>query len=163
MLVRRKMSSLINFFFEDVHNIRLSEKRLLREWIKRVLGVHLVQLGSINIILTSDETLFKINRKYLKHNTLTDTITFSYSENEALVTGDIFISLPRIKENAIIYGVTFRNELYRVIIHGILHLLRFDDFGEEGKKEMHTLENKYLDWLEEMKKNRSTKNVSREK
>ncbi len=154
------MNSLVNFFFEDIHEIRLSEKKLLREWIERVVKTHLVQLGNVNIILTSDENLYRINRKYLKHNTLTDTITFSYTENEALVTGDVFISLPRLKENAIIYGVPFRNELYRVIIHGILHLLGFDDVDEERREAMRALENKYLDWLEKMKKNRKPKKCS---
>lgn len=86
----------------------------------------------------------KYNRKYLKHNTLTDIITFPAEEEEGLVSGDIYISLPRVKENARKYKQRFKDELNRVMIHGILHLIGYDDQKAKEKENMHKLEDHYL-------------------
>ena len=100
-------------------------------------------VGEINIILTNDFKILEINKKYLKRYDYTDVITFDYS-NQERITGELYISIDRIKENAIIYGVNNDNELARVIIHGILHLLKYNDIKYYEKKKMRKMEDNYL-------------------
>ena len=99
--------------------------------------------GEINIIFCSDNYLLKLNKQYLSRNYYTDVITFDYS-GENIISGDVFISLDRVKENAKKYSETFSHELYRVIIHGILHLLKYNDTNEEEKRLMRAKEDEYL-------------------
>jgi probable rRNA maturation factor len=99
--------------------------------------------GEINIIFVNDEYIFHLNQNYLKHYTYTDIITFDYSNNQ-LLSGDIFISLDRVKENASRYKTTFRDELNRVMIHGILHLCGYMDKSSSDKLIMRQKEEKYL-------------------
>jgi len=91
--------------------------------------------GEINIIVTSDKKLIKINNEFLKHNYYTDVISFSYN-NDKIVNGEVYISLETVKRNAINYGVSLRKELIRVIIHGILHLCGYKDIITEEKNIM---------------------------
>jgi rRNA maturation RNase YbeY len=102
--------------------------------------------GTINIVLTNDNYLQGLNIKYLGHNTYTDIITFDYVEKET-INGDIFISLERVKENAQELGVSFKNEIHRVIIHGILHLLGYKDKTKLQKQDMRAKEDYYLSLL----------------
>jgi len=88
-------------------------------------------------VFVSDEELYEMNVKYLNHNTLTDIITFNYVENE-IVSGDIFISVDRVKENAVDFNVSFENELLRVMVHGLLHLMNYNDKTDE-EQDMMTL------------------------
>ncbi len=99
--------------------------------------------GSINIILCSDEYLVKLNEKYLKHDTFTDIITFDNSDKE-IVSGDLYISIQRVKENALTYLQNTVDELHRVIIHGILHLCGYDDKSENESAKMRAAESFYL-------------------
>lgn len=99
--------------------------------------------GNINVILCSDQYLFDLNKKYLKHHTYTDIITFDYCDQK-LVTGDIFISIDRIKDNAIKYNTSCQTELLRVIFHGFLHLCGYKDKGRSHKKQMTEAENFHL-------------------
>ena len=99
--------------------------------------------GEIMIIFCSDDYLLDKNRDYLNHDYYTDIITFDYSEND-VVSGDLFISIDRVKDNAITYGISFDNELKRVVYHGILHLCGYKDKTEKDKKEMREKENYYL-------------------
>ena len=110
--------------------------------------------GEINIIFCSDKYLLKLNKQYLSRNYYTDVITFDYSglprhlcRGENIISGDVFISLDRVRENAKKYSETFLHELYRVIIHGILHLLKYNDTNEEEKKIMTAKENEYLNFF----------------
>lgn len=114
----------------------------------RFLGTVLEDLGKtyneISFILCSDEYLLELNKKYLDHDTLTDVITFDYTE-EGVLAGDVFISLDRVRENAKIFEVSVLDELMRVIIHGVLHLASFKDKTEEDAHAMRMMENYYLE------------------
>ena len=101
---------------------------------------------SISFIFCSDNYLQKINNEFLNHQDLTDVITFNYSEKTNLA-GDIFISAERVKENSKIYNVKFKEELARVMIHGVLHLIGYNDIKEKEKTLMRTLENEFLKLL----------------
>ena len=97
----------------------------------------------INFIFCNDDYLQKINEKHLQHTDLTDVITFDYSQRKKLI-GDIYISIERVKENASKFDTTFKSEIARVMIHGILHLTGYDDKSKTEKKRMREMENKFL-------------------
>jgi probable rRNA maturation factor len=101
------------------------------------------KLGEIDIVITSDNEILEINQKYLQHNYLTDIITFDYN-TKSNVNGDLFISCETVKRNAISYRQNFKKELLRVIIHGVLHLLGYDDKSEKERTYMRSLEDIYL-------------------
>jgi rRNA maturation RNase YbeY len=103
----------------------------------------LKKTGEINYVFCSDLYLHKINLEHLNHDTYTDIITFNYCE-EDIISGDIFISIDRVKENSITYHTNFQKELNRVMIHGILHLVGFDDKSESDKELMRSKEDFYL-------------------
>ena len=107
----------INFFEEDV-KFKLKEKNKVKAWIKSTIEAEGYKLQELNYIFCSDQYLLQINQQYLDHDTYTDTITFDNSEIEAVIVGDIFISIERIRENAIKFNSGEENELHRVIIHG---------------------------------------------
>jgi len=132
----------INFFKEDVSCPGIKQDKY-REWIDAVVKDHGKKIGELAFIFVSDDYLYKMNVQYLNHDYYTDVITFDYSEND-VTSGDIFISVDRVRENAENYGVTFLNELSRVMIHGVLHLIGYKDGTEEEKQEMRDLENKAL-------------------
>ena len=131
------------FFFLQETNYRILKKRLIREWVKKTIVSENNRVGEINIILCSDDYLYQMNFGYLKHDTLTDIITFDYTENNT-VSGELFISINRIKDNSRIYSKSIKDELHRVIIHGILHLCGYDDKNDSLKQEMTLKENYYL-------------------
>lgn len=106
-------------------------------------------LGNISIIYCSDSYILDINQKFLKHDYYTDIITFDYSQGR-VISGDLFISLDTVKDNASYYGSTFDNELNRVMVHGILHLIGYDDHTEAEQKVMRSKENEYLALRESM-------------
>ena len=133
---------LISFNTQDC-NFKLKKKSLIREWIKLIAEKEKRSLGNINYIFCSEGELLKINIQYLNHHTLTDIITFDYTENNT-IAGDIFINPDRIIENAQKYNVTFEEELRRVIIHGILHLCGYKDKKSEEEKLMRKKEDKAL-------------------
>ena len=133
----------ILFFTEDI-SFTLKEKTKIRDWIKKAIEDHQKKLKSINYIFTTDNYLSNINEDYLQHNTLTDIITFNLSTAPNLIESDIYISIDRIIENSKCYSLPFTEELHRVMIHGILHLLGFNDKKEPEKKEMRKKENHYL-------------------
>jgi len=101
-------------------------------WIESIIASEDFFTGEINYIFCTDEYLHDINVKYLDHDTLTDIISFDYTENQ-VVSGDIFISIERVKENAAEFGVAFDMELLRVMAHGILHYCGYKDKGEEDE------------------------------
>lgn len=115
----------VYFHSEDTSYI-LRHKNLVRKWLIKVIASENNKPGEINFIFCSDKYLHKINLTYLKQNTYTDTITFDYSEN-GLLSGDVFISIERVKENAKKFNTRFTNELHRVMVHGILHLFGYKD------------------------------------
>jgi len=107
-------------------NFQISKKRTIKKWVGEVVKQENKNIGNINIVFCNDEQLFELNKQYLNHNTLTDIITFDYSE-EKILHGDICISIERVKDNAEKYNCAFEEELRRVMAHGILHLCGYKD------------------------------------
>lgn len=124
----------------------LKNRTILKKWIETIVNNHNKELGDISYIFCSDEQLLEINKEYLNHDYYTDIITFDYSEAE-LVSGDMFISIDRIKDNAKALKVPYQEELHRVIIHGVLHLLGFKDKTESESQKMRQLEDESLSVL----------------
>jgi probable rRNA maturation factor len=132
------------FFFEEDIQFKPKNKTLLRDWIKRTVAAEGYSLKELNYIFCSDEYLIGINRQYLNHDTYTDIITFDNSETEGIVVGDIFISVDRIRENALKFSGNETDELHRVMIHGVLHLLGYTDKTKNDKNMMTLKENVYI-------------------
>lgn len=139
----------INYFAEDI-SIPKIRRKLTSGWIKNTIDSEGKITGDISFIFCSDDYLLEVNRKFLQHDYFTDIITFDYVENN-LISGDIFISVDRVKENAAKFSKTFENELYRILIHGILHLLGYKDKEIRDKVLMTEKEDFYLNRLEEIK------------
>ena len=133
----------IRFFEEDI-SYKLKDKKNVRRWVNETLVAEGFHLKEITYIFCSDVYLLQINRQYLKHDTYTDIITFDNSTVTGEITGDIFISIPRIIENAATFKVSATNELHRVMIHGVLHLLGYEDKTAASKKKMTEKEDYYL-------------------
>ena len=133
---------MIRYFCED---IRFTYKNKLanNRWLKMVAGSEIRKIGDINIIFCSDNYILDVNMKYLQHDYFTDIITFDYCEGKVL-SGDLFISVDSVRENSIEFGTDFEEELHRVIVHGVLHLIGYDDHTEEDKKVMRQKEYYYL-------------------
>ncbi|MBP6979366.1 MAG: rRNA maturation RNase YbeY [Lentimicrobiaceae bacterium] len=135
--------SRIHFFLEGVsYPIRNKEK--LRQWLDMVITSENESYHDINIILCTDEFLHELNLTYLSQDRFTDVLTFDFSEADMVASGDIYISLPRVQENARKFGVSVKDEIHRVIVHGILHLAGYDDQRVMDKKRMTEKENHYL-------------------
>jgi rRNA maturation RNase YbeY len=111
--------------------------------LESLIGSENFESGEITIVFCTDDYLLEINKTYLNHDFYTDIITFDYSEND-LVSGDLFISIDRVKDNAESFSVSFDNELKRVIYHGVLHLCGYKDKTENDEKEMREKENFYM-------------------
>lgn len=135
----------IIFHFEDV-SFDLKNTNRLSKWVASTIEQEQKDIGAINIIFCSDNYLLKLNRDYLDHDTFTDVITFNYV-TENLISGDIFISSERVNENAQSLGVTFKKELFRVVIHGVLHLIGYNDKSTEEALEIRAKEDFYLTLL----------------
>lgn len=133
----------INFFQEDI-KFEIKNKNKVRKWLYETIIAENYQLQTLNFIFCNDDYLLTINLEYLNHDTLTDIITFDNSNNKTTITGDIYISIDRVKENSKTYNTKFTNELHRVIIHGTLHLLGFDDKSAKAKTLMTKKEDNYL-------------------
>jgi len=135
----------IFFHAEDI-SFTFLQKRKTKAWINKVISSYNRIAGNINIIFCSDSYLLSINKEYLNHDYFTDVITFDMSVDDK-ISGDIFISLDKVKVNASEWSVSFESELFRVMIHGVLHLLGFDDNTEYRRKEMRKLEDNALSLL----------------
>ena len=122
----------------------LKNRLATRRWLNACIKNEGKKPGEINIIFCDDEYLLNMNQEFLGKNYLTDIITFDFSENEKLVSGDLYISHERVRENAKSYNATFDEEIRRVMVHGILHLLGFDDKTSEEKMNMRKRENELL-------------------
>lgn len=122
------------------------KRREISAWIKNVASVYGKKVGDIAYIFCNDDKILEVNREYLQHDYYTDIITFDYTE-ENVVAGDIFISLDTVRSNSELLGVPYRQELHRVIIHGVLHLCGIDDKGEGEREIMEKEENKALAML----------------
>jgi rRNA maturation RNase YbeY len=136
------VESSINFFSEDI-DFSLENESLISDWIQKSIIQEKKQPGEISFIFSSDENVLKINNDYLDHDFYTDIITFDYRENDT-INGDIFISIDRVKENALSLSLPFQDELHRVIIHGVLHIIGYKDKSSEEESLMRSKEDFYL-------------------
>jgi probable rRNA maturation factor len=135
----------MNVSFNFLATIPLNSRRKLRSFIQKLFALERKVPGDLNFIFCSDDYLLKINKTYLNHNFYTDVITFDLSENaKEIISGDIYISADRIKDNAIAFQTTIGRELHRVIFHGILHLCGYKDKSKASKIQMTAKENQYL-------------------
>lgn len=132
----------IRFSAQSV-NFDLREASKVKKWLTKVVIRRGKSVGNINYLFCDDEYLLEVNRQYLNHDTYTDIITFDYVAG-GLISGDILISIERVKDNAGKFGVTFECELHRVIVHGVLHLLGQGDKTEEEAREMRRQEEEAL-------------------
>ena len=150
---------MIRYESEDIR-FSLANKRLVSRWLNTVAGNASKKTGELNYIFCSDPYLLKINKQYLGHDYYTDIITFDFSEDYEIegkgdkISGDIYISIDTVRHNAEQYGEGFDRELHRVIVHGLLHLIGFDDVTPELQKEMTVQENKALDLLLQLRNER---------
>ena len=129
--------------FQYIENDKLSNTEDLNLWINNVIKEEEMIIGELVYVLCNDEYLIKKNIQFLNHSTLTDVITFDYSEKK-IISGDILISTERVAENAKIFNVNYLTELHRVMVHGLLHLLGYKDKIEKDADTMREKENYYL-------------------
>ena len=134
---------MIRYYNEDI-KFELKAKALNNKWLKFVAESEIRKIGDINIIFCSDNYILDVNMRYLQHDYFTDIITFDYCEKNILC-GDLFISIDSVRENAVYYGTDFNDELNRVMVHGILHLIGYDDHSEVEISQMRAKENYYLE------------------
>ena len=133
---------MVRYFIQDT-DFLFNRRAVHNAWLKAVAVEENCRLGEISVIFCSDAYLLDMNRKYLGHDYFTDIITFDYSEGEVL-SGDLFISVDTVRSNASFYSAEFDDELDRVIVHGLLHLIGYDDHSEEEFAAMKEKENYYL-------------------
>ena len=129
-------------YYKDV-KFRLRKTKDLKDWIIKVIRSEAMEPGDLSFIFVSDEEIRDINREFLKHNFTTDVIAFDYREGK-IINGEIYMSIDTIRENAKIYRNKLINEVKRVMVHGVLHIIGYDDKEEVMKKEMKKREDLYL-------------------
>lgn len=134
---------MVSYFLQDIDFV-FKHKRLNNFWLKLVAESEIKKLGNINIIFCSDNYILDVNVKYLGHDYFTDIITFDYCVKNIL-SGDLFISIDTVRDNSEFYKTEFNDELNRVIVHGLLHLIGYDDHTPEEQKIMREKENYYLE------------------
>jgi probable rRNA maturation factor len=134
---------MISFFNEDI-DFKLTQITKTKSWLKDIAKVEGFAMGELNYIFCSDDYLLNINREHLNHDFYTDIITFDNSEIAHKIDGDIFISIERVRENAQDFEKTFEDELRRVLAHGLLHLVGYDDLEDTSEAEMRSKEDFYL-------------------
>ena len=142
--MQRKPSPLVQFHFLEA--VSLTQRTLIKEVIRDLFKKEKTPLEQLQYIFCSDEYLLQINKQYLQHDYYTDIITFDLSENPGLVTGEIYISVDRVKDNAQAFKVSFKQELLRVIFHGALHLCGYKDKSKIDEAAMRKAEDKYLQY-----------------
>jgi probable rRNA maturation factor len=133
----------VRFHNEDV-KLFINNKRILKQWIESVIVNYGYKLSELNVVFCSDEYLREMNKSYLNHDFYTDIITFDNSDTPNIVMGDLFISIDRVKDNATQLAVPFLSECYRVVIHGVLHLLGHKDKSRQDGIVMRKAENEAL-------------------
>ena len=137
---------MISYFLEDT-NFKFNTRRRTSRWLKSVAEIENRSIGEINIIFCSDPYILDLNIKSLNHHFFTDIITFDYCEGDIL-SGDLYISVDTVRANAEFYNTDFDNELYRIIVHGLLHLIGYDDHSDEEIAVMRSKEDFCLNLLQ---------------
>ncbi|MDE5622903.1 MAG: rRNA maturation RNase YbeY [Alistipes sp.] len=133
-------------YYTDDCNYRLPDKRLTAQWLREVAAAEGYTLGEVNYIFCSAQRLLEMNRQFLGHDYFTDVITFDYSDRKGvgIVSGDVFIDVETVADNARQYGATRLQEMRRVVVHGVLHLCGQKDKTPRANAQMHRKEDKYL-------------------
>lgn len=126
--------------YDSQNEFILPNQEQISLWIKDIIAKEELESGELSYVFCSDDFLYDMNVAYLNHNTLTDIITFDYRVGD-IISGEIYISTDRVKENAKEFSVSFEEELHRVIIHGVLHICGYQDLSEEEEKQMRAKEN----------------------
>ena len=139
-------------FTADGVDLPLLDETLMKRWIEEVARGFGKSVGDICYIFCSDEKILEVNREFLNHDYYTDIITFDYGKPHR-ISGDMFISLDTVLSNSEMVGDAYQRELYRVIIHGILHLCGVNDKGEGEREIMERFENQSLDLLSQLQNN----------
>ena len=139
---------MVSYYTQDIE-FTFKNKAANNQWLRLVAESELKKLGPVSIIFCSDNYILDVNMKYLGHYYFTDIITFDYSKGDK-ISGDLFVSIDSVRENANEYKVDFKDELYRVIVHGILHLIGYDDHTPEEIAQMRAKEDYYLSVREAM-------------
>ena len=135
------------YFFKENVDVRISQRAMLKKTVERLFKAEGKRLNSMSYIFSTDENLRNINRQYLKRDYYTDIITFDLSENEEAISGESYISVDRLKENALKLGMPFREELWRLVLHGALHLCGYNDKTEMQRLQMRKRESHYISIL----------------
>lgn len=145
-------------YYNEESSYRLPQKRLVGRWLKQVAEAEGFRLAEVNYIFCSSEKHRQMNVEFVGHDYFTDIITFDYSNlKEGYVQGDVFIDVETVRDNARIYGTTFRREMLRVVVHGVLHLCGQKDKNPRAEKQMHAKEDRYLALFDQM--NETPKNA----
>lgn len=139
------MSELL-FYNEECDIPDFFNEERVKQWLQAVANDYSFKLGTISFIFCSDEYILDINRRYLNHDYYTDVITFDYREGKTL-SGDVFISLDTVQSNALVFSTTYEDELHRVIVHSVLHLIGFKDKTDVDAREMRLNEDHCLELL----------------
>lgn len=134
----------IHFFEEDIR-FNVLNKTKIKNWLKLIVSKEGFKIKELNYIFCSDEYLYEINSQYLQHETYTDIITFDNSETKSNIEGDIYISIERVKENAVSHHQVFEEELLRVLSHGVFHLCGYPDKSSSEQELMRLKENEAID------------------
>jgi rRNA maturation RNase YbeY len=141
--MRNKAMQKVHFHFFDRKPV-LKERTRLKRFIEKLFTQEKKKLGNLSYIFCSDEYLLGINKDFLKHDFYTDVITFDLSSSKTETEGEVYLSIDRIKDNAKQLGVSFKEEVHRVIFHGALHLCGYKDKKKADVQQMRSAENKYL-------------------
>ena len=131
-------------FFSEETAFELPYPELLKAWLQEVVEERGSKVKQLNAIFCSDAYLHALNERYLQHDTWTDVITFDYTDDKGLLQGDVYISVDTVRANAATLGVAFEEELCRVLVHGVLHLLGYDDKEEMARRRMREQEDRCL-------------------
>ena len=140
---------MIAYYTQDTDFV-FKGKQFNNKWLRMVAESEIKRIGDISIIFCSDNYILDINMKYLQHDYFTDVITFDYCGGDKL-SGDLFISVDTVRENAKLYNTDFNDELNRVMVHGILHLIGYDDHSQKDKQLIRKKEDYYLSFREALK------------
>jgi len=140
------MPGTIRFFSEEI-KFMVPHPNRTRRWLRQVAEAEGTFVNELTCVFCSDEYLHGMNVEFLHHDTLTDIITFDASEGRAGLTGELYVSVERVADNAQSFGVAFDLELARVLVHGLLHLCGYSDKNDSQRQEMRMIENQYISFL----------------